>query len=186
MKNKKNLFWSAFSTNLIAKIIQNIFPLLISIIIIRKLSIEDFGSFSLFLSFLSLFGGLSFGIQHVYQRYVAIYAENNNDINRVVKLTLVTAFARTVIFLSLVGILYCLTSLEIININALKFHYIWLSIITCIFVISKFVVREGLLCGYIDHKYFNLIDNAILSLKCIIILIILPVEILSYIYMADS
>jgi len=181
MKNKKAIVFSAISTNLLAKIVKNAIPFLIAILIIRLLSVREFGTFSLFLSFLSIFGGLSFGIHHIYQRYIAIYAENKRDMSRVIKFTFVTTTARIGIFLGVIAVLYIFKSLDIINLK-LNFPYVWLAVITCVAVIFKLVFQEGLLSGYLDHKYFNLIDISILLLKCLIIIILRPETVIGFIY----
>ena len=182
MNSEKSIVFSAISTNLLAKIVKNVIPFLIAILIIRLLSVREFGTFSLFLSFLSIFGGLSFGIHHIYQRYIAIYAENKRDMSRVIKFTFVTTAARIGIFLGIIAVLYIFKSLDIINLKQLNFPYVWLAVITCVAVIFKLVFQEGLLSGYLDHKYFNLIDISILLLKCLIIIILRPETVIGFIY----
>jgi len=180
--NKKTKAFDALTTNLAAKIIVNAVSALISILIIRLLSVKDFGIFSLFLSFLSLFGGLSLGIQHIYQRYIAAYVENKTDTPRVIKFTLVMMGWRLGIFFALLLIIYVLKLSNILNWGNFNFPYIYLAIIVCIFVISKFILSEGLISAYIDQKFYNLFDSAVTIMKAITIFIFTPSSVIIFIY----
>jgi len=167
-------------TNTFAKLISNIFPVLAGILIIKLLSVKDFGAFSLFLSFLSLFGGLSFGINHIYQRYVAVYADDKSDINRVAKLTIITFVARLGIFILILGFLAVIKHFGIIDTSRFSFPYFNLTTIICAIVICKFILKEGLLAAYIDHKFFNLFDSSISILKFLFIFIVMPRSIIIF------
>lgn len=180
---KRSKAFAALYSNLFAKISGNIFPFLASVLIIRLLSVEDFGRFSLFLSFLSIFGGLSFGIHHVYQRYVASYAEKEEDIPRLVKLTFVTVAIRIGVFFGLLLILYIFTLLKILELSQFNFPYIFLAIITAAAVIFKTIFREGLLSAFLDHKFFNFFDNIITILKVLFIFLFRPTNIIEFVYL---
>lgn len=179
---KKIAAFKALYSNLTAKIVGNVFAFLASVLIIRLLSVKDFGTFSLFLSFLSLLGGLSLGVHHVYQRYIAVYAEKKSDMVRVVKFTTLMVGLRIVIFATIILFLYILQTLKIITVSSLDFPYIFLAVITTVAVICKITFHEGLLSGYLNHRFYNMFDNCVTIMKVVVIFTFRPTSVIGFIY----
>lgn len=152
---------------------------LTSIFVMRALSVSDFGSFSLFMSFIAIFGGLNFGINHVYQRYVATYATDGSGIGRVLRLTGAMLALRLIGFGLVLLAALMLSSLGLVHLDQFGLPYVWLAMATCIAAIVEGILREGALSGHLDHKFYNMFDSVTVVAKAGLILAWRPLSVLA-------
>jgi O-antigen/teichoic acid export membrane protein len=145
----------------------------------RALSVSDFGAFSLFLSFIAIFGGLNFGINHIYQRYVAVYASDKSGVGRVFRLTAAMLVLRLLGFALVLTVAFVLAAIDVVHLDQIGLPYVWLAVATCIAGIVEGICREGMLSGYLDHKFYNVFDSAIIVAKAVLILAWRPLSVLT-------
>lgn len=145
----------------------------------RALSVSDFGAFSLFLSFIAIFGGLNFGINHIYQRYVAVYTSGSSGVGRVLRLTAAMLVLRLVGFALMLVVAFVLVAMNVVHLDQIGLPYVWLAVATCIAGIVEGLFREGMLSGYLDHKFYNIFDSAIIVTKALLILAWRPLSVLT-------
>ena len=173
IRGLSNIFWTTLSTAV---------PFLTIILITTYLTVQEFGTFSLFLSFFSIFGGLCFGLRNVSNRYIAAYADNQDQSPDVLKFLVFITISRILLFALLLTLLFLITKIGVIDIERFHYPYIFLSIVMTVFFSIRFIIRDALLHGYMDHVFHNSADAAVMITKVLLVFLLRPTNTLPLIW----
>lgn len=164
----KKLAFDNSMSNFFEKISRIIIGFLITVFIVKYLTVENYGNFKLFVGFVAIAVGLTFSVDKIFQRYFAEYIHKNEK-GKSIKILLILYILRIAFFIIFIGACYFLTRLNIININKFDFNYFVLAIITSLFAISAHFFLKGLSFAYLDNVFFNSLYIIVDLLKLIFI-----------------
>jgi len=153
---KKKIITSSAS-NFLGNGLKKVLALLISIILIKKLSINEYGLFCLFISLLMMLGGLSFSVNSIFQRFFHMHLHKNDD-EKAVSVLNCFIIARMVVLFFIVTILYLLNLAGILNYEKfnLPVQYIFLAILFGVFTSGHIFFSDGLNTAFLDQKHTNI------------------------------
>ncbi len=153
-KNKILVITGAVS-NLIGTVGKKGLAALVSIILIRSLTVNDFGLFNLFVSFITTMGALSFGVDKVFQRFFPLHLCENKE--KSVQLFNVLIILRYLICIILLLIVGGMSYFGLINSAKFNFPFINLAIFFGFFFLGQVFFSIGLNAAYLEHKFLNTI-----------------------------
>ncbi|NOQ55746.1 MAG: oligosaccharide flippase family protein [Nanohaloarchaea archaeon] len=130
---------------------------LIQILIIKNLSVENYGIYNILISISTgAYFLCNFGIESIIERYLPEYIEKNNYkiIKKIIKKGILITIS-SLIFVSLILILFGNLFSSLINSSGIERYFVVLSII---FILNlEIKIQEAILNAYIDQKTKNLV-----------------------------
>ncbi len=166
--DRRTAFTSSIS-NLLGIPGKKILTFLISVLIINNFSVSEYGQFNLFLGFLSLTVGLSFGIDKIVQRYFPKHNLNNKQ--AAYKALVILLFLRIAFFIILLFIVLGLSYFKLINPAKFNFPFFTIAIAIAILQIITRIFIQVLITAFLEHKFYNYVNIASSSIKLLLIFI---------------
>ena len=163
--DKISLFYSLIS-NVVARSAQQLTAMLTAYLILEQLTVEDYGQFRLYLSFMAITSGLTLGTDKVLQRYVPECIESNER-DAAATIFYSYSFARLVILVLVLSIATAVIG-DITHSNASKYGIV-LAILASICMSVSFLSITTLMTAFLDHKYVNSILTISSIIKTILV-----------------
>jgi O-antigen/teichoic acid export membrane protein len=153
---KKKIITSSAS-NFLGNGLKKIIALLINIILIKKLSIAEYGIFNLFITMVMMLGGLSFSVNSIFQRFFHMHL-HQNDNKKAVSVLNFFIVARIAVIFCIVSVLYLLNHFGILDYKKFNIpvQYFFIAILFGIFTSGHIFFADGLNTAFLDQKHSNL------------------------------
>ena len=166
MSSVKKLIYSGIISNFIGLLGKKLLAIIISIVIIKALSVSEYGVFNLFIGMLSFFATLSFGVDKVFQRYFPMLDKNHK--NNAIGLFYFTLIARYIVYFVIVLAFYAAYEFNFIDVSKFNFKYYSLTLVIGLLFIGHVFLALGLNSAYLENVYLNVVYVAGDFLKIIL------------------
>ena len=163
----KSFFW-----NHCAKVSDHVLAYIFSILLVRKLPIDEFGLYVMIISITTVFINFSsLGIDTLINKYVAQYNDKNNNIESIRYMVRKSLFVRIIVSLILSMLLFAFYQFNMIDYGSISEYLIL--IILFIFLQNILLFNASLCQGLLDTKYVLIVNILSRSLNLFIGYIIL-------------
>lgn len=141
--------------NLAGLIGQKLFAMASMVLIVRGLSIADFGRYSLFIAAVVLLANLTFGLDKIAQRYFPQLLKK--DTGQAQKLMWVFLGKRLLVLLALAGLIAMLNHVQLVQLARFNVsHPLWALVVGILLAVRQYLTLL-LNAAYLEHQVINVV-----------------------------
>ncbi len=150
--NKRQTLIGTLS-NFIGQICRKGLAFLITILLIRFLTVEEYGEFNIFIATMTLIGSISLGGDKVLQRFFPHHLKHKKD-NAIALFKIMLIYRYLIISTLCLGT-YLLAKIGILDVNRFNFHHLDMAVIAGIVMATQIYAMTTLNATYMDLKFIN-------------------------------